>query len=436
MKIFFFNFITLHALIIGNSTIDDGLINGFNIEIIGKSTTKTPLYIHHVTPHTPLKKPFALEIVQKDLLFLDQFSLVTISSSKILTKEERKMLCHEGYSFAIFILDKKNTVDIYVHDLFTDQTIIGKRVVKNNNERSTAHKISDIIVEGLTMQPGFFSTYIAYAKEKLVPPHLYRSTKLICIAEYDGSHEYVLVDRPDLVFGLRWHNTLHKPLLFYSQHTKTNIQLRSVNQFKKTQLISDVDGITMLPTFMPNNKGIIVSATDNNGFAQLYHYTLQGVIQLTSYEGNSIAPSFSCNDNMLYFCSDFKNNSPHIFVYDMFTKKIDEITKDGYCTSPIISHEGRILAYTKLVKGIMQIFLYDTQTKIHRQITFDATNKDSYSWSPCSTYLLYGESKNKMQRIIFFNIINGNKKYITQPEFRCSSPAWSPIYKDFPLLVT
>ncbi|HTM05615.1 MAG TPA: hypothetical protein VL201_00065, partial [Patescibacteria group bacterium] len=372
MKIFFFlSFLTIAIVILGKINIDDSLTQGFTIEITGKKTIKTPLYIHSINIGKHKKNAFALEVLQKDLLFLDQFDLSTASSSELLTKQERETIYRDGYCFAVFIVDREKTVDMYIHDLSTDQTIVGKRLVKNKSDRLIAHKAADIIVEGLTGQPGFFSTYIAYTKEKLTHPHSYIITKQICITEYDGSHEHILVNRPDLIFGLRWHSTSNQPLLFYSQHTKTNIQLRSINQFKKIQLVSDADGITMSPTCLPDNKGVIVSETGDNGFAQLYHYSLQGITQLTSYEGNSIGPSFSCRDNMLYFCSDFKNNSPHIFVYHMDTKKVEEITKEGYCTSPVISPNGYTLAYTKLIKGNMQIFLYDTQTKTHRQITFD-----------------------------------------------------------------
>lgn len=433
MKIFFFlSFFTVYQLII--AIVDDPFINGLNIEFTGKSTVKTPLYIHGINIGKYKKNSFALEVMQKDLLFLDQFDISTVYSSKILTKEERKKLSDIGYIFALFIIDNSKTVDVYIHDLITDKTITGTRISKNKSKRLTAHKVADLVVKGLTGQAGFFSTYIAYTKEKLTLSRSHITTKQLCIAEYDGSHEHVLIDRPDLIFGLRWHNRLHYPLLFYSQHTKTNVQLRSVNQFKDVQLISDADGITMSPTCMPDNKGIIISATGNNGFAQLYHHTLQGTAQLTSYEGNSIAPCFSDTDNILYFCSDFKNNSPHIFAYDMNTKKVEQITKEGYCTSPMVTYDGNIVAYTKLIKGIMQLFLYDTHTKTHCQLTFDDANKDSFSWSPCGTYILYTESKKSSQRLTLLNIITGSKKYISSPEFRCSCPAWSPVYKDFALV--
>lgn len=408
----------------------------YNVAVTAKNTTKMPLYIQCVTPKKSHENALALSVIQNDLSFLEQFDLSTVTSSKILTKQERSSLLKENYCFAVFIIDKTKNVDVYVHDITTDQTIVGKRIIKNKNARLTAHTISDLIVESLTGQPGFFSTCIAYTKEERTRQNPYIATKQIYIAEYDGSHEQLMVKKPDLVFGIRWHDKITHPLLFYSQHTKTNVQLKTVNHHKKIHIVSNEDGITMLPTFMPNNKGIIVSATGSNGFAQLYHYTLQGVTQLTSYEGNSIAPSFSCNDNMLYFCSDFKNSSPHIFTYNMHTKQVEEITKEGYCTSPVINHAGTALAYTRLIKGIMQIFLYDPHAKTHRQITFDDTNKDSCSWSPCGTYLLYGSTKEKVQQIVHFNIINGKKKHITSSEFRCSSPAWSPVYKDFPLVIS
>lgn len=404
-----------------------------DIAVTVKEAVKMPLYIQYVTGAKKLKNPLALDIIEKDLCFLEQFTLSTVFSSKILTKQERKAVLNEGFCFAVFLIDKKHKIDLYVHDLTTDSTILGKRFLKKKDSRLGAHGIADSIAEALTGQPGFFSTYIAYAKEK-VDNSVFVATKTICIAEYDGSCEHILVGSPDLVFGLRWNNQSGSPLLFYSRHTKTNVQLRTVTMKGKVSVVSDADGITMLPTFMPTNQGIVVCATGNNGFAQLFHYTLQGVVQLTNYQGNSIAPSLSCDGKMLYFCSDFKNGSPQIFVYDMQTKNIEQITKEGYCTSPVINYLGTTLAYTKMIKGKMQIFVYDIGTKMHKQVTFDDVNKDSCCWSPCGTYMLYSAAKDAMQQLVHLNMVNGSKKYITSPLQRCSSCAWSPVYKNFSLV--
>lgn len=402
------------------------------IEITSQNeSTKTPLYIQHIVSSN-VTDILPLDVIQEDLNFIKQFNLTVVIEPKIPSRKQRDALLDNGYYFAIFILDKNKKVDIYIHDLISNKTLLGKRIPKKNNHRRIAHNISDLIIEHLTGSPGFFSTYIAYTKEQKTHKNSYISTKQICIAEYNGHNETVIVEKPDLIFGLRWDPKT--PRIFYSQHTKTNIQLRMVDpETKKVHLVSDEDGITMLPTFMPENKGIIVSATGPNGLSQLYRYSTQGVTQITSYEGNSTAPSFSPSNNTLYFCSDFKNNYPHIFAWDMNEpiEKAEQITLDGYCTSPIINSKGTVLAYTKLIKGYMQIFLYDTQTKNHRQITFDSVNKDSCAWSPCNTYLLYGSSKENIYQIVLLNIITGEKQPITSGQKKCSSVAWGPAYKDF-----
>lgn len=398
-----------------------------------KDSSKTPLFLHYTRSKKAFTNIIPLNVIENDLLFLEQFEPTIVHESKLPSKKERMQLSQQ-YPFGIFMLEKSTKIDVYIIDLNTNKTLIGKRIPKNKNSRLTGHTIANLIVENLTGNPGFFTTYIAYTKELLTPKNPYIATKQLCISEYDGSNETVLVEKPGLIFGLRWDPEF--PRIFYSQHTTTNIQLRMVTPLKKIHTIADNDGITMLPAFIPK-QGIIVSGTSNNRFSQLYKYNLQGITQLTFYEGNSTAPSFCTVDNTLYFCSDFKNNSPHIFTWHI-NEPIEnaiELTPEGYCTSPVINSSGKVLAYTKLIKGYMQIFLYDVQTKMHRQMTFDQTNKESCSWSPCNTYLLYGSSKNDSQ-IIQFNIITGKKKPITSPKDRCSNPAWSPVYKDFPLVLS
>lgn len=418
-------------------TVITNIVSEQRIELSAKNdTSKTSLFINYVTSKETFDNHISLKIIEDDLLFLEQFNLKVVHGSKIVTKQERAGLLKQNYFFVILILDDSQKVDLYIIDLTTNKTLLGKRILKKKrNCRTLAHNISDLIVESLTGSPSFFSTHIAYTKEYLTQKNAHISTKQLCIAEYHGENEQVIVKNPSLIFGLRWDHKI--PRIFYSQHTKTNVQLRVADLTKKKRfLVSDEDGITMLPTFMPDKQGIIVSATGNNGFAQLYKYDLQGITQLTFYTGNSTAPSIF--DNILYFCSDFKNNSPDIFAWNMQNsiETAEQITHEGYCTSPIINSIGTVLAYTKLVKGYMQIFLYDVYTKTHRQITFDDNNKDSCSWSPCNTYLLYGSTKDNTKQIIQLNIINGKKKQITSAKYRCSSPAWSPIYQDFPWVLS
>jgi TolB protein len=353
----------------------------------------------------------------------------------------RKKLCAEGHCLAVFMIDGVRSVDVYIHDLLTDSTVWAKRIVKSNtsSSRGFAHMVADVMVKGLTGKEGFFSTRIAYCKVLPVKKKSSRITaKKIIIADIDGSHPEVVVSCPGIYFGLRWNemqaSTTQAPLLFYSQHTPTNIRLMTVNRRRQSVVASDSDGITMSPVCMPDGSGLLYCATDDNGYAQLYHYSMQGVEQITYYEGNSITPSLSPDGTMLYFCSDYLTGAPQLFAYEFKTQALTSLTNGGYCTTPVVSRQGDRIVYTKMVQGGMQLFVYDIAAKIHTQVTHDKGDKESPSWSPCGTFLLYGEKSGSQERIVLLNMISGKKKYITSAHERCSCPVWSLPWQIFPVI--
>ena len=80
----------------------------------------------------------------------------------------------------------------------------------------------------------------------------------------------------------------------------------------------------------------------------------------------------------------------------------------------------------------MQLFLYDTITKKHTQITGDAGNKEEPSWSPCGNYLLFSREKNSKSRLAILNVLTNERRFITPPNQHVSYPAWSGRYERVP----
>ena len=83
----------------------------------------------------------------------------------------------------------------------------------------------------------------------------------------------------------------------------------------------------------------------------------------------------------------------------------------------------------------MQIFIYDIQTKKHRQLTFGPGNKEESSWSVGGDYILTCVSDKAMQRLALCNVISGELRFITDTKIRCSYPSWSGLYQEFPVLI-
>ena len=376
------------------------------------------------------------KIIKKDLCFSRQFSVdITIFKKKPSKKTVQKLF-EQGYLLAVFInmINKGTAIEWRLYDTAQAAMVQGKKYTKQKTcLTGWAHNITDMLWPVLTAQEGFFSSKIAYCKEIMTKKG--RSIKHICVADYDSSNEQIIVDTPTISIAPRWNKDMSNPLLFYSEHTNTNVRLMVVNTKKKSCIASNFDGINMLPAFSQDGKAVIYCASRGDGSCQLYRYEKNELKRLTNNTGNNISPSFA-DDSMIYFCSDFQTKKPQIYSYDLKKNELQRITSNGYCTSPSYCVKTGKLVYTKMIYGLMQLFIYDTKTKKHIQLTADAGNKQECAWSPCGNYILFAADYAGKSRIAFLNLLTKERRFLTAADKSCDYPAWSPCYEQFPVFVT
>jgi Tol biopolymer transport system component len=102
------------------------------------------------------------------------------------------------------------------------------------------------------------------------------------------------------------------------------------------------------------------------------------------------------------------------------------LTENVYATSPTYCQANNKLAYARIVDKKMQLWLYDLALKEHKQLTFDSTDKDDCTWSPCGNFLSYSVEEKGKSRIAIYNMLTRNQKFLTSEYEDCSYPAWSP----------
>ena len=426
--------IFLFLLIIMNTVVSKNheLKQSLDISISGAQQIKMPLLLISVGDNVEVTK--IAEQLKRDFSFSDQFDVAVKTLPQSPTKKEIIQLSTQGYFLAVFInKTTDNVVECRVYDTMQVHMVQGKKYQKRGPLlREWAHNIADMIWPVLTGQEGCFSSKIAYCKESKNSAGV--SLKHICIADYDGSNEHVLVDVPTITIAPRWNKDIKNPLVFYSEYTNTNVCLMAVDMNKKRCVASDFDGINMLPAFSEDGKSVIYCATRGDGNCQLYHYRDGELKRITHNIGNNISPSFSSNANMVYFCSDFQTGFPQIYACNMGKNTMRRITKGGYCASPSYCPKRKQIAYTKMIHGVMQIMFYDEKTKKHQQVTSNQGNKQECSWSPCGNYLLYSIEQNGKSRLARLNALTNKHVIVTAYNRNCCYPAWSPCYRSFPAI--
>lgn len=384
-----------------------------------------------------------ISIIKNDLEFSGQFTVATQQFTSLFTKKDIIALFDKGYSFALFLNPSEDGKGIewrvyekapsWIAEQGVDMIKGAKYAKRGQLLRGWAHNVSDSLWNVLTGQEGFFSTKIAYCKDVNSPKK--KKVKHVVVADYDGSNEQQLVSMPTVSVAPRWNNDVHNPLLFYSEYTNSNVRLIAVNMEKKRKIASNFDGINMLPTFSPDGTKVVYCLSKGKGNCQLYYYEKGALKQLTKNEGNNVSPTFSHDGNKLFFCSDFQTGQPQIYCYDIPQDKLVRLTTSGYCASPNYNPKQHKVVYSKIIDGVMQLFLYDVKRNDHRQLTYDAGHKEEASWSPCGNFLLFSIEKKDKSKIALLNIVTSERKYLTTEKYVCTYPAWSPTYEQFPVVV-
>ena len=404
-----------------------------DVQVVAKQHAKVPLFFGVITPEGNELQEIA-QLVKRDLEFSGQFDVAVVAMPEKIGKKEIKELLAKGYPLALFVNESAhNAIEWRVYDTIQGDMVKGKKYTKRGiASTGWAHNIADLVWPVLTGQDGFFSTKIAYCKDvKLAHKKI---VKYVCLADYDGSNEQVLVSVPTVNVAPRWNNDVSNPLLFYSEYTNENVRLVGVDMKRRRRITSDFEGINMLPAFSHDGKKVVYCASRGDGNCQLYYGDRNGIKKLTNNSGHNISPTLSTDDKTIYFCSDYQTGSPQIYVYRLDTGAIERITQGGYCASPAYSSKRGQLAYAKMIDGQMQVMVYDERTKAHTQLTTGAGSKEECSWSPCGNYLIYAVRGRSSSQIAMLNLTTKQQRFLTDKSIYCGYPAWSPMYEVFPTI--
>ena len=371
--------------------------------------------------------------VKNALEFTNQITTTIAFFPKLISKQEALQQKTNGFNYIVFIADNKDNFEWHLFEIDNGSMKKGKKITKKCTVlRSCAYALADSLYEAFTNEPGFFSTKIAYTKQ--IPLSKGKHYTHLFIADYDGSNEQCIIGTPTINVSPRWNKDINRPLLFYSENTNTNMRLVAVDMHKKRTIASNFDGLNMLPAFSPDGKSVVYCATRGSGNCQLYYWSNKVLKKITQNEGNNFFPIFSGDGTIIYFSSDFESKYPQIYAYNLQTHTLEKITHDGYCVSPSFCAQSNKLAYTKSVQGIMQVFCYDIASGKHSQLTFDKAQKEDCSWSLCDNFLLCSVADFKSSRIALFNTITQEYRYLTDAKDHCSSPTWSGIYAEYPIV--
>jgi TolB protein len=156
-----------------------------------------------------------------------------------------------------------------------------------------------------------------------------------------------------------------------------------------------------------------------------------GAEPVTPPTQSAIHPSFAPDGRAILYCTDDDlrppaKNESQIYAIDLASKRVTTLISGGVNTFPVMSPDGRKIAYRKIVGDMnSEVFVADADG---RNVT-NLTNHHSWegwpAWSPDGKTIAFAGNRNAAWQIFLMNPDGSNLRLLAATEGRGTSPKWA-----------
>ena len=197
------------------------------------------------------------------------------------------------------------------------------------------------------------------------------------------------------------------------------------------------------PVWSPDGKTIaFVLVRDGKKALALIDPNSGKIERLGPDEQSPIHPSFSPDGKSLLYCTDDDLRPPaknelQIYSMDLATKKLTMLISGGVNTFPVMSPDGRKIAYRKIIGDMnSEVFVADADGSNPKNLTNHWSFEGWPAWSPDGKTIAHaGNRGNAGYQIFLMNSDGSNVRLLAATEGRATSPKWAPDGKAILLTV-
>jgi TolB protein len=287
--------------------------------------------------------------------------------------------------------------------------------------RITAHRISDIVYEKLTGEPGVFSTRIAYVVKSAGRFELQ-------IADADGGNAQTALASREPIISPTWSPDGTKLAYVSLEAKKPVIYVHDLASGRR-HVAANFKGSNSAPAWSPDGKKLAVVLTKDGG-SQLYTLNVDGsgAIRLASSSGIDTEPQYSVDGQWIYFTSD-RGGSPQVYRIAASGGNAQRLTFDGsYNVTPRPSPDGKSMAYISRNNGRFQLTVMDLVSK-QTQVLTDSAKDESPSFAPNSRMIIYATEIGGRGVLAAVSADGKVKQKLSVQAADVREPSWGPYVK-------
>jgi TolB protein len=376
-------------------------------------------------------------IIQRDLDYSDQFTLIPVDSTD--PTAFRAAGPGAGLNYPLFqrvsaavvveVTIVATGLHVALHDVAHSAVANAKEfalpsTALNRDWRMGVHHASDEIVRWVTTQPGIASTRIAYMRGPSIR-----------IIDSDGADEITV---PTEEFGASpaW-NPSGNMLVYTTFGVSASSGASHIEAFDLATARARVvvppgrNGQFVGPIFSRDGASIIYSREGDNG-SEIFSIPAAGGSpkQLTTSPRGTVnvLPTSSPDGRRIVFVSG-RSGPPELYIMDADGTNVNMLTaydfsEKNYRSDPDWSPDGRRIAYQERVGDRFQIRTIFAAGGTPKQLTSEGENEQP-SWAPDGRHIVFTSSRTGVRQLWVLDTESNRLRQLTKSAGAKSS-AWSP----------
>lgn len=322
--------------------------------------------------------------------------------------------------------DTDYRVEFRIFDVYRGQQIAGYSLPASADRlRHVAHRISDIIYEKLTGQPGAFATRIAYViSDSKAGSKEYR----LQLADSDGYNPKTLLTSPQPLMSPAWSPDGRKLAYVSFETGKATIFIQEIATGKRREITS-FDGINGAPAWSPDGRNMLLTLS-RDGNPEIYQLDLtdNSLRRLTVGAAIDTEPAWSPDGSTIVFTSD-RGGSPQLYRMPAGGGQVQRLTFEGnYNSSADFSPDGKNLALVHAESGRYRIAVLNLENRLLRVLT-DGTLDESPSFSPNGSMIIYATETGHRGVLAEVSSDGRFRQRLSLRQGNVREPVWGPLGK-------